>query len=59
MTYHIGNNETTEKYKINQKAEDVIPVFGGHLSKNEIKPKGYNNYTKKFDNNYLKIGLRQ
>ena len=58
MTYHVGNGEQTQKIQINQKASDVIPVFGGLNTRATIKPKGYNDYTKKFDNNYLKIGLR-
>ena len=52
-------NTKVDKFQINQKAENVPSIFGSELKKEDIKPRGYNEYTKKLDNNYLKIGLRK
>lgn len=51
------------KHQINARVEDLPQVFGGAASGadqlKEMKPKHYNQFTKKFDKNYLKTGLRQ
>ena len=52
-------NTACQKIQINQKA-DAIPVFlGGENKKTDIKPRGYNEYTKRFDANFNKLGLRK
>ena len=58
MTFHLSNTNV-DKIQINQKSDNVPVLFGSELKKEEIKPRGYNEYTKKLDNNYLKIGLRK
>lgn len=57
-TFHQGNT-VVDKIQINHKNEDSKNLFGSMLKKEEIKPRGYNQYTKKCDMNYHKIGLRQ
>ena len=57
MTFHQGNT-TVGKIQINCKNEDSKNIFTGMNTKGQIKPRGYNEYTKKCDANYLKIGLR-
>ena len=58
MTFH-KENTNVDKFQINQKADNVPSIFGSELKKEDIKPRGYNEYTKKLDNNYLKMGLRK
>ena len=58
MTYHKENTKV-EKIKINTKEEDVPKLFGNLVPANERQPKGYGEFTKKCDNNYLKMGLRK
>ena len=51
------------QHQINARVEDLAPVFGGAArgadQLNSMKPKHYSKFTKKFDSNYLKTGLRQ
>ena len=56
-TYHV-NDPLANKIQINSQPADITGLFAGYNNKEKINPKGYNQYTKKFDNNYLKIGLR-
>ena len=58
MTYHQENTNLS-KYQINTRSEDVPAIFGGLLTSNERKPRGYGEYTKKMDSNHLKLGLRK
>ena len=58
MVYHTENTNVG-KLKINAKSEDVPNLFGGHVTTDQRKPRGYDEYTKKLDNNYLQIGLRK
>ena len=58
MTYHKGNTNVS-KFQINTRSEDVPQVFGGLLTTNDRKPRGYGEYTKKMDANYMQLGLRK
>ena len=57
MTYHQTNTKV-DKMMVNTKPEDVPQLFGGLVTSNERKPKGYGDYTKRCDKNYHKLGLR-
>ena len=57
-TYAEGNT-TVSKLQINHLSKDANNLYASMLPKEAIKPKGYNEYTKKCDMNYHKIGLRQ
>ena len=51
------DNTKTQKILVNNK-DAAIPAFlNAHPE--ELKPKGYNEFTSKFDKNYLKLGLRK
>ncbi len=52
-------NMAVQKISINAKCADVPAFMDGVLAKEQIKPKGYNEFTKRIDNNYNKIGLRK
>ena len=58
MTFHGGNTKV-EKYNVNCKEQDIPALFGGMLATQDRKPRGYGEYTKKCDNNSLKLGLRK
>ena len=51
---------TRSKQQINTQANDLPSMFGkSGTALGETKPKHYNQFTGKFDNNSLKLGLRQ
>jgi len=52
-------NMDVGKIQINGKVESVPAFMDGCNTKEQIKPKGYNEFTKRIDNNYNKIGLRK
>ena len=52
-------NMQVQKIQINAKNSDVPAFMDGVNTKEQIKPKGYNEFTKRIDNNYNKIGLRK
>eukprot|EP00350_Pseudokeronopsis_sp_OXSARD2_P009233 CAMPEP_0170556430 /NCGR_PEP_ID=MMETSP0211-20121228/16818_1 /TAXON_ID=311385 /ORGANISM="Pseudokeronopsis sp., Strain OXSARD2" /LENGTH=60 /DNA_ID=CAMNT_0010866759 /DNA_START=369 /DNA_END=551 /DNA_ORIENTATION=+ len=54
--YH-PDNKKIDPFQTNGKIEDVPMMFGATVDKS--KSKAYNNYTKTFDNNSNKIGLRK
>ena len=59
MNWQKETNTDVYKLNVNGKVSDV-PQFGaGMISKDQIKPKGYNEFTKRIDLNYHKIGLRK
>ena len=53
------DNTAVSKISINATADAVPSFMGGQNKKEELKPRGYNEYTKKFDSNHMKLGLRQ
>ena len=57
-TYAEGNT-TVSKLQINALSKDAPNLYSSMLPKEAIKPKGYNEFTKKCDMNHHKIGLRQ
>ena len=59
LTYYTGKEKAVQKMQINVRNEDVPAVFGNLVKGDERKPRGYGEYTKKCDNNYLKLGLRK
>ena len=54
-------SENTDVSKLHNNGQTTdVPQFGaGMITKDQIKPKGYNEYTKRIDLNYNKIGLRK
>ena len=49
-----------DKIQTNAKIEDVPQAFApSGTAIGQTVPKAYNDFTKKFDNNYLKTGLRK
>ena len=58
-TTYLEGNTNVDKVQINHKSSDAKNLFGSMLPKEQIKPRGYNEYTKKCDLNYHKIGLRK
>ena len=62
-TYYMDGREgkTLNKFQFNTKEADVAPMFSKQSAAGQIdnlKWKDYNQFTKKFDNNSLKLGLR-
>ena len=54
----IGENIVGPKGQGQQ--EDNVPKFmNAELKKEEIKPRAYNEFTKKLDKNYHKLNLRK
>ena len=50
-------NMTTQKVNVNNKT-DSIPAFL-RADPGVLKPRGYSEFTKKYDANYMKLGLRK
>ena len=60
MIFNIEEPKQFDKIQVNAKTEDHPVLFGKPLNAaGTILPKSYNEFTKKFDNNYLKMGLRK
>ena len=51
------DNTDKQKIQVNNRAAD-IPAFL-KADPGELKPRGYNEFSKKFDANYMKLGLRK
>ena len=59
-TFESDAGRTRSKQQINTQANDLPTMFGkSGTAAGETVPKHYNQFTGKFDNNSLKIGLRQ
>ena len=59
-TFESDAGRTRSKQQINTQAADLPSMFGkSGTAAGETIPKHYNQFTSKFDNNSLKIGLRQ
>jgi len=59
-TFESDAGKTRSKQYINTKQADLPNMFGkSGTAAGETKPKHYNQFTSKFDNNCLKMGLRQ
>ena len=59
-TFESDAGRTRSKQQVNTQASDLPTMFGkSGTAAGETKPKHYNQFTGKFDNNSLKIGLRQ
>ena len=59
-TFESDMGKTRSKQYVNTQASDLPTMFGkSGTAAGETKPKHYNQFTGKFDNNSLKIGLRQ
>ena len=57
--YKSDEGKTRTQYHNNGKEGDLPKMFGKSGTANgETLPKSYNQFTGKFDNNYLKMGLR-
>lgn len=55
-----ADNEPLGKLHTNAKIEDQPKMFGkSGTALGETQPRSYNEFTKKFDNNYNKLGLRK
>lgn len=58
---YCEQNRQLDKLQCNVKPQDLPGLFGPEAAKQSLaaqKPKSYNQFTKKFDNNSLKLGLR-
>lgn len=56
----IADNKPLDKLQTNAKIEDQPKVFGkSGTALGQTVPRSYNEFTKKFDNNYNKLGLRK
>ena len=59
-TFESDMGKTRSKQYINTQASDLPSMFGkSGTAAGETIPKHYNQFTGKFDNNSLKMGLRQ
>ena len=59
-TFEGDMGMTRSKQQINTQAKDLPTMFGkSGTAAGETIPKHYNQFTGKFDNNSLKLGLRQ
>ena len=59
-TFESDVGRTRSKQYVNTQASDLPTMFGkSGTAAGETVPKHYNQFTGKFDNNSLKIGLRQ
>lgn len=59
-TFEGDMGMTRSQQQINTQAKDLPSMFGkSGTAAGETKPKHYNQFTSKFDNNCLKLGLRQ
>ena len=57
--YH-DENKKMDKFQTNAKIDDAGTLFGNSgTAVDGSKAKSYNQFTKKFDNNYMKMGLRK
>ena len=52
-----ADNQHLDKLQTNARIEDQPKLFGQSVSK--MNPRAYNEFTKRVDNNYNKIGLRK
>ena len=52
-------NTNVSKVQINQQADSIPAFMGGLNTKETIKPRGYNEFTKKCDQNVQLIGFRK
>jgi len=60
LIYEIAENKPLDKIQTNSKAEDLPNMFGkSGTALGQTMPRSYNEFTKKFDNNYNKLGLRK
>lgn len=60
LSPYIADNKPLDKLHTNAKVEDIPKVFGKSGTANgETLPRSYNEFTKRFDNNYNKLGLRK
>ena len=56
----IDEPKKVDKFQTNAKIEDQPQIFAkSGEAIGAVVPKAYNEFTKKFDNNYTKIGLRK
>ena len=59
-TFESDMGKTRSKQFVNTKVADLPSMFGkSGTAAGETIPKHYNQFTKKFDNNCLNLGLRQ
>ena len=60
QTFESDMRQTRSKQYVNTQAADLPSMFGkSGTAAGETIPKHYNQFTGKFDNNCLKMGLRQ
>jgi len=62
-TYYMNGREgkTLNQFQVNVRQEDIAPLFSAQSAAKQLdslKWKDYNQFTKKFDNNCQKLGLR-
>ena len=58
--FYNSDNKHLDKLHTNAKIEDAAPIFGkSGTALGETQARAYNEFTKRFDNNYNKIGLRK
>jgi len=56
----LADNKHLDKLHTNAKIEDEAPMFGkSGTAMGGTQARPYNDFTKRFDNNYNKIGLRK
>jgi len=59
-SYFLAENKHLDKLHTNAKIEDTGPMFGkSGTALGGTQARSYNEFTKKFDNNYNKLGLRK
>ena len=60
ITLDVEENKPLDKLVTNAKIDDQPKLFGASgTAIGATVPKHYNQFTSKFDNNYLKMGLRK
>lgn len=56
----LAENKPLDKMQTNAKIDDVPQMFGkSGTALGQTQPRSYNEFTKKFDNNYTRLGLRK